>query len=104
VRVTKESETKPGFCQCGRPLHYSDQSIKNMVDKIIASADGPFVDIHVIGGPTYRVQRHFIALHGFSPELAEERGFEQVKGKPNDTTGRGRSGLDGKGQAKEEEN
>lgn len=73
MTVTKESETKEGFCQCGQPLHYSVQSIKNMVDQLAQRARDPFITIN-----GYRVQRHFLALHGFSVRIAEEYGFEKV--------------------------
>lgn len=77
MKVTKESETLPGNCQCGRPLHYTNASIREKVQAIISKAEGPFVTVW-FGDKAYRVQRHFIALHGISLKIAESYGFEQA--------------------------
>lgn len=49
-------------CACGLPLHYSNPEIRKMVETIIAE-QGEFVDVGV-GDKKYKVQRHYIALHG----------------------------------------
>lgn len=77
MTVTKETETQPGYCQCGRPLHYSKESIKSLVNKVIEGSD-PFVTVTILGMGKFRVQRHFIALHGFNAKSAVEYGFEKV--------------------------
>jgi len=77
MQVTKEAETKPGFCQCGRPLHYSRQAIKHQVDRISAGLD-PFVTVKILGKGEYRVQRHFIALHGLSAAHIDDYGFDKL--------------------------
>jgi len=78
MKVTKESETPLGYCQCGRPLHYSKQSIKQQVDRMIELAGEQFVTVKVAGKGEYRVQRHFIALHGLHAEKIDDYGFEKV--------------------------
>jgi hypothetical protein len=75
MQVTKESETNPGYCQCGHPLHYSKRSSRQLVDRMIDLAEDPFVTVK-FSGVSYRVQRHFIALHGFSLRIAQDYGFE----------------------------
>jgi hypothetical protein len=77
VKVTKESETPTGYCQCGRPLHYSSASKREQVERIVSATDRPFQTIK-IGEKAYRVQKHFVALHGFNARMAEDYGFEQV--------------------------
>ena len=76
MKVTRETETPTGYCQCGRPLHYSKQSLKQMVDKIIDGQD-PVVTVRVMGVGSFRVQRHFIALHGLPTAKVMEWGFER---------------------------
>lgn len=55
------SET-PEHCACGRPLHYTQPTTERMVRALIAKA-GEYVTIRVMGR-SWRVQRHYIALHG----------------------------------------
>jgi hypothetical protein len=49
-------------CACGLPLHYQDLKTKALVDRLVAR-QGPFIIVHV-GAKRYRVQCHYIALHG----------------------------------------
>lgn len=52
------------LCACGQPLHYRNEHTRAMVEQLIASAGGDlFVTVHV-DGRVFRVQRHYIALHG----------------------------------------
>ena len=55
---------KPGYCACGKPLHYSDPNVQETVEGLVRQM-GEFTDV-VIEGNVYRVQRHFIALHGLT--------------------------------------
>ncbi len=67
-------------CACGLPLHYNDPNIQTMVEKIILDR-GEFVEISV-EGKRYKVQRHFIALHGIKAfeldQLAEQGIVERI--------------------------
>jgi len=71
---------KPEMCHCGKPLHYGPNiaHLKPQVDKIVEKF-GPTVDIKVDGGKTYRVQRHYIALHGIRAQDLASLGFPEVK-------------------------
>ena len=68
-------------CACGQPLHYidpaSEEVVQNLVDKL-----GEFVNVRE-GGRTYKIPRHYIALHGLQaatlPQIAEELGFEVIE-------------------------
>jgi hypothetical protein len=44
---------------------------------VIEGSD-PFVTVTILGVGKFRVQRHFIALHGFNAKSAVEYGFEKV--------------------------
>lgn len=68
------------LCGCGQPLHYTDPANEaimcRMVDKF-----GEFQTV-TVAGRSWRVARHFIALHGVIgyqlPELAMRYGFEEI--------------------------
>jgi hypothetical protein len=69
------------MCACGLPLHYSDPNIQAIVQKIVDSF-GECV-IVACGDKSFRVNRHYIALHGLTaselPELAQKGIVEEVK-------------------------
>lgn len=62
------------MCYCGKPLHYSRPEIKEQIDKLIAKL-GTHVDI-ICENKTYRVPRHYIALHGVNACDLDSLGFE----------------------------
>lgn len=69
-----------GMCACGQPLHYANPATKAGIEKLIAQL-GEHINVFC-EGKTYKVPRHFIALHGIKgselPQLAEKYGFEVV--------------------------
>jgi hypothetical protein len=77
---TKDHKTV--FCACGRPLHYDQDTLRAAMDNLIEQS-GTHMTIRVgLEGKFYRVQRHFIALHGLRmedlPALAEAGIVEEV--------------------------
>jgi len=72
------------LCACGKPLHYTDPSVRATVEALIANL-GENVKVTTPQG-TWSVQRHWIALHGLNtatlPHLARQLGF------PKDATPR----------------
>jgi hypothetical protein len=56
-------------CACGRPLHYTNQFIRRIIEGLIDC----FGAETTVEGPkgTYSVQRHYIALHGISESELE---------------------------------
>jgi hypothetical protein len=56
------------YCACGRALHYSDPVLQRCIQDF---CDRLGEDANVeVNGRGFRVQRHFIALHGIKgPEL-----------------------------------
>lgn len=79
-------------CACGLPLHYPNEETRLAVQRMIDLAGGdqyvtvtefqmPPLPFHK--GRSWRVQRHYIALHGLKaqelPAIAAELGFEEVR-------------------------
>lgn len=75
------SESSPSttdeLCHCGKPLHYTSPEIEAKVRAIVAEK-GEYVDITVDGHGTWRVQRHYVALHGVKGNEIADLGFERV--------------------------
>jgi hypothetical protein len=65
-----------GRCHCGRPLHYTDAKIAGLMARIVAE-QGEYIPI-TVGGRTWRVQRHFAALHWIRAWELPGLGFEEV--------------------------
>ena len=69
----------PEKCHCGRPLHYTDPNVEDFVRKMIKLC-GPTVIIEV-SGRRFKVQRHYLALHGIRAAEIDRLGFEEVTGR-----------------------
>lgn len=52
------------MCYCGMPLHYSNREIEAYMHDMVRK-HGTHVDI-ICEGKSYRVPRHYIALHGIN--------------------------------------
>jgi len=70
------------MCACGKPLHYSDPKMEALVRKMIKIAGGDEYVLCRSSAGAWRVQRHYIALHGLKawelPAMAAKFGFERV--------------------------
>lgn len=71
------------LCPCGKPLHYNNLVIREIVESMI-ERHGPTVLIRrVEGGPGFMVPRHYIALHGIEgkniEKIAATYSFEAAK-------------------------
>jgi hypothetical protein len=53
-------------CACGQPLHYSDPAIERRVSRLVEQL-GEYIPVEV-AGVKYKVQRHYIALHGLKAQ------------------------------------
>jgi hypothetical protein len=72
------TEIPPGYCQCGQPLHYSSELLRAMIERLTEGAGGdPMVEVHY-HGRVWRVQRHYIALHGLKAANLPFLGFEEI--------------------------
>lgn len=65
-------------CHCGRPLHYTDIKKQRFVEKNVKTL-GEYVRLTDSQGRTWRVQRHYIALHGIEDKLMDTYGFERIE-------------------------
>jgi hypothetical protein len=70
------SDPEPGWCACGLPLHYTSMQAREYVDALIAAL-GPTLLI-TVGQQTFRVPRHYIALHGIRAQELPTLGFAEV--------------------------
>ena len=64
------------MCHCGRPLHYTDRVVERMVRTLIEQT-GEYVPV-AVGGRTWLVQRHYIALHGLKAQELPDLGFLEI--------------------------
>jgi hypothetical protein len=64
------------LCACGRPLHYSDPKVREMIEQII-SENGERIKV-TRESRSWMVPRHYIALHGLNSEELPFLGFEEV--------------------------
>lgn len=64
------------LCHCGKPLHYTDPAARSQVEQLIKQL-GEFIEVHV-NGITWRVPRHYIALHGIKGADVSTLGFQRV--------------------------
>lgn len=53
----------PVLCACGRPLHYTNPETQAVVEALVTKF-GETTIVEVPGLGRYKVQRHYIALHG----------------------------------------
>lgn len=68
------------MCPCGKPLHYSSAGLEAVVRRFIAEL-GPTIPV-TVDGRTWRVPRHWIALHGLRASELPNLGFEEEVGAP----------------------
>lgn len=67
------------LCHCGKHLHYTDKKIEELIHKFVKES-GRFVSVvDQVNKKTYKVCRHYIALHGIEWVRLAEYGFEEVK-------------------------
>jgi hypothetical protein len=70
------------LCACGLPeQHYTDPGVQSWVNALIRRK-GPTVLLTVDlpgGARSFRVSRHYVALHGIVASELPNLGFEEVK-------------------------
>jgi hypothetical protein len=68
-------------CSCGQPLHYIDKNVENHMNKLIKEK-GRFIAVtNSENMKTYKVDRHYIALHGIMGKDLDKYGFEEITDK-----------------------
>lgn len=66
------------LCHCGQPLHYRNQEIEDMV-QLFVDRLGEYIIVAGSDGRKWKVQRHYIALHGLHEQDLPYLGFEEAK-------------------------
>lgn len=70
-------------CFCGKPLHYNDPELRKTLDQLTADL-GEYINVkNISDGKEYKVQRHYIALHGIKGKDLATLGFEEVTSASN---------------------
>jgi len=69
---------KKTLCHCGKELHYSSGATERFVKDMVKTL-GEYIEITIIEGETYKVQRHYLALHGIKAHELDQLGFEKIK-------------------------
>jgi hypothetical protein len=64
------------LCHCGRPLHYRDPVVRAYIEQQIATS-GEYVTV-TVDARSWRVPRHYIALHGLRASELPSLGFEET--------------------------
>lgn len=64
------------LCHCGKPLHYTNAENQEFVESICRKL-GESV-IVTIGGRSWSVQRHYLALHGLKAKELPALGFPEI--------------------------
>lgn len=64
------------LCHCGQPLHYKNPAVERLVERVIAQR-GETINVRA-DGRSFRVPRHYIALHGLKGAEVAQLGFEEV--------------------------
>lgn len=67
-------------CACGQPLHYTNPRVEAMIRELIALVGDEMIEVSV-RGRRFKVQRHYIALHGLNAQdlLRGFLPFEELK-------------------------
>jgi hypothetical protein len=58
-------------CACGLPLHYSSPEMRWKIEALFPEASHDFITVADHLGRHYRVQRHYVALHGIRARALE---------------------------------
>lgn len=68
------------LCACGHPLHYSVPALRAAVEDLMTRL-GPEILV-TVAGRTWRVPRHYIALHGLRAWELPRLGLPEVTAAP----------------------
>lgn len=76
IREAMDKEKPPVLCHCGKPLHYNSSEVQALIERQITRL-GDSITVHFYGR-IWRVQRHYIALHGLRAEDLPTLGFPEI--------------------------
>lgn len=66
------------LCHCGKPLHYTNKDIEAFMREQVKRS-GQDIIVSLLDGRQYRVQRHYIALHGIHAQDLDKLGFYRMR-------------------------
>lgn len=66
------------LCHCGKPLHYRDHQLQEMVEGFVKTLGESIKVTDSKTGRAFLVQRHYIALHGLKTEDLTSMGFKEA--------------------------
>lgn len=65
-------------CPCGQQLHYINKDVEEHMNKLVKEK-GRFIAVtNSENMKTYKVDRHYIALHGIMGKDLDKYGFEEI--------------------------
>jgi len=67
------------LCHCGQPLHYTCKTTEELIKRIIHEKGRYIAITSMETMKKYKVDRHYIALHGIKGDLLDQYGFEEIK-------------------------
>lgn len=67
-----------GMCACGKKLHYTDPEKQKRCQELVDQL-GEFIEVVDSKHRRFKVQRHYIALHGIKEVDLAELGFIELK-------------------------
>lgn len=73
---TYKCEPCTPICHCGKPIHYASPETRKRAQEIIARM-GRHIPVEA-GDKVYKVDRHYLALHGLKAGELPELGFEEI--------------------------
>jgi len=78
VQVEASYQAIPnGYCFCGRTLHYPTDAKRRWAEEQVREK-GEFIPVPDSEGRKWRVQRHYLLLHGFSEGEPSTWGFKEI--------------------------
>lgn len=67
------------LCHCGKPLHYIDKDVERIMRKLVKQLGRYINVVSHIDNKAYKVDRHYIALHGLKGDDLHTSGFEEIE-------------------------
>jgi len=67
------------LCHCGEPLHYGNEKVEKYITNLVEQKGRYVAVMSIMTGKFYKIDRHYIALHGLEGKNLSTLGFEEIK-------------------------
>lgn len=67
------------MCHCGKPLHYTDKEVEEKMKSMVKDKGRYIAVTNYDTMKMYKVDRHYIALHGITGDDLHKLGFQEIK-------------------------